>query len=45
MSNYEKLKEMTVEEMATFLYIHLSKKGQAKTLEWLNSEVKEVKGW
>lgn len=43
MSNYEKLKEMTIEEMAAYLYIYLSKKGQAKTLEWLRAEQEEIK--
>ena len=34
-NNYEKIKSMTIEQMAEFLYIHLSKKGLKKTLEWL----------
>lgn len=34
-NNYEKIKGMTIEQMAEFLYIHLSKKGLKKTLEWL----------
>lgn len=34
-NNYEKIKSMTIEQMAEFLYINLSKKGLRKTLEWL----------
>lgn len=34
-NNYEKIKCMTIEQMAEFLYVHLSKKGLRKTLEWL----------
>lgn len=34
-NNYEKIKDMTIEQMAEFLYVHLSKKGLRKTLEWL----------
>ena len=40
-TNYERLKQMTIYEMAEFLYIHLSKKGQSKTLEWLKEESEE----
>ena len=40
-TNYERLKRMTIDEMAEFLYIHLSKKGQSKTLEWLKEESEE----
>lgn len=43
-NNYEKIKDMTIEQMAEFLYIHLSKKGLKKTLEWLKeSEEKNEK--
>ena len=41
MNNAELIKEMTVEELAKFLYIHLSKKGLKKTKEWLLEEVTE----
>lgn len=34
-NNYEKIKSMTIDQMAEFLYINLSKKGLKKTLEWL----------
>lgn len=40
-TNYERLKRMTIDEMAEFLYIHLSKKGQSKTFEWLKKESEE----
>lgn len=40
-NNYEKIKDMTIEQMAEFLYVHLSKKGLRKTLEWLREEREE----
>lgn len=40
-NNYEKIKSMTIEQMAEFLYVHLSKKGLRKTLEWLREEREE----
>lgn len=40
-TNYERLKRMTVDEMAEFLYIKISKKGHGKTLEWLQAESEE----
>jgi len=41
MTNYELIKNMSVEELAKFLYIHLSKKGLKKTKDWLNEEENE----
>lgn len=41
MTNYELIKDMTVEEMAKYIYIHISKKGLAKTRDWLNEEAEE----
>lgn len=40
-NNYEKIKDMTIEQMAEFLYIKISKKGHEKTLEWLREESEE----
>ena len=39
-NNYDKIKEMDMEEMAEFLYIKISKKGLNKTKEWLEEEAK-----
>ena len=41
MNNFELIKTMTPEELASFLYIHLSRKGLKKTKEWLLEDVKE----
>ena len=41
MTIYDLIKTMTKEELAEFLYIHISKKGLKKTQEWLNQEIKE----
>lgn len=43
MTVYEKLKEMTLEEMILFLYVHGKNRGIKKTREFLTSEYEEEK--
>lgn len=43
MNNLELIKTMTVEEVAEYLYVHISKKGLKKTKQWLLEESNKTK--
>lgn len=42
MNNFDTIKTMTLEQLALYLYVNLSKKGFTKTKEWLLQEVMEA---
>lgn len=41
MNNYERIRAMSIEEMAEWLAYYFTQYGYKETIQWLESEVKE----